>query len=101
MNLRRRTLAVLLLAVIILAVFYLLQKTKVERTQKEEKRKRQLYIPLRSISIGDDISYLVTREGRKYAEGSYIGEGFVLRKILPDRLILERDGGTIEYRLEE
>ena len=69
--------------------------------QKARKEKKKLYIPLRSISIGDDISYIVTRDGRKYTEGAYIGEGFVLQRILSDRLLLERDGNTIEYRLEE
>ncbi len=64
-------------------------------------KKKKLYIPIRSISIGDDISYLVTRDGRKYTEGSYIGEGFVIRKILADRILLARDGNTIEYLLEE
>ena len=43
----------------------------------------------------------MTRDGRKYTEGAYIGGGFVLQRILSDRLLLERDGNTIEYRLEE
>lgn len=63
-------------------------------------KKKRLYIPIRSVSIGD-ISYIVTRDGRKYMEGSYIGEGYVIDKIFTDRLLLEKDGATIEYLLEE
>jgi len=52
------------------------------------------------MSIGD-FSYIVTRDGRKYMEGSYIGEGYVIKKIFTDRLLLEKDGATVEYLLEE
>ncbi len=62
--------------------------------------KKRLYIPIRSMSIGD-VSYIVTRDGRKYMEGSYIGEGYVIKKIFTDRMLLEKDGATVEYLLEE
>ena len=71
-----------------------------ELVETQVTKKKKLYIPIRSISIGD-LSYIVTRDGRKYMVGSYLGEGYVIKEIHADRLVLERKNKTIEYIPED
>ena len=49
---------------------------------------------IRSVSVGDT-PFLVSKDGKKYMEGSSLGSNYFINKITPDYVLLSNDGVEI------
>ncbi len=52
---------------------------------------KEFKLSLRSVSIGD-VPFIVSKDGKRYLEGAHLGEGYYLKKIMVDRVLLKHDG---------
>jgi type III secretion system YscD/HrpQ family protein len=55
---------------------------------------KEFKLSLRSVSIGD-IPFIVSKDGKKYLEGAHLGEGYYIKKIMADQILLKHDGTEI------
>lgn len=55
---------------------------------------KEFKLSLRSVSIGD-VPFIVSKDGKKYLEGAHLGEGYYLKKIMVDKVLLRYNGVEI------
>ncbi len=55
---------------------------------------KEFKLSLRSVSIGE-IPFIVSKDGNKYLEGAHLGEGYYLKKIMVDKILLQHEGMEI------
>ena len=67
---------------------------EVVETFKTPKVTKSFELSLRSVSIGD-VPFIVSKDGTKYLEGAHLGEGYYLRKVMSDHVLLKHDGTEI------
>lgn len=67
---------------------------EVVETFKSPKLTKDFKLSLRSVSIGD-VPFIVSKDGAKYLEGAHLGEGYYLKKIMTDHVLLKHDGTEI------
>jgi type III secretion system YscD/HrpQ family protein len=69
---------------------------QINKTQTREQ------LAIRSVSVGNNVSYLVTKEGHKYMEGTMLENGYKIKSIKPDKIILSLNGiETTQYLRSE
>lgn len=66
--------------------------TKINQTQKK------VQLSIRSVSVGN-VPYLVTQDGHKYMEGTTLENGYNIKSIQPDKIILSFNGKETTYYL--
>ncbi len=54
-------------------------------------------VPIRSVNIANGVSYVELRDGTKYLPGALLGDGYRLKSIQPDHLVLSRDHRDYVY----
>ncbi len=52
---------------------------------------KEFKLSLRSVSIGE-IPFIVSKDGNKYLEGAHLGEGYYIKKIMVDKVLLQHKG---------
>lgn len=64
--------------------------------------KGRIRLAIRSVSVGK-VPFLVSKDGKKYMEGSALGDGYFIKAIKPDHVILTNNGVDIPlyYGIEE
>ncbi|MCK5814272.1 MAG: hypothetical protein KAH03_08435, partial [Cocleimonas sp.] len=55
---------------------------------------KEFKLSLRSVSIGD-VPFIVSKDGKKYLEGAHLGEGYYIKKIMADQVLLKHNGTEI------
>ena len=55
---------------------------------------KEFKLSLRSVSIGE-IPFIVSKDGKKYLEGAHLGEGYYIKKIMADQVLLKHNGTEI------
>jgi type III secretion system YscD/HrpQ family protein len=55
---------------------------------------KEFKLSLRSVSIGE-VPFIVSKDGKKYLEGSHLGEGYYINKIMADKVLLKHNGTEI------
>jgi hypothetical protein len=55
---------------------------------------KEFKLSLRSVSIGD-VPFIVSKDGKKYLEGAHLGEGYYIKKIRVDKILLKYEGTEI------
>jgi type III secretion system YscD/HrpQ family protein len=55
---------------------------------------KEFKLSLRSVSVGD-IPFIVSKDGKKYLEGAHLGEGYYIKKITADKILLKHNGTEI------
>lgn len=62
----------------------------------------RIELAIRSVSVGD-VPFLVSKDGKKYMEGSALGESYFVKTIKPDHVVLTNNGMDIPfyYGIEE
>lgn len=53
-------------------------------------------LQITSISLGED-PYIIVEDGTRYLTGAELDGGYIVKKIMADRIILERDGALTTY----
>lgn len=54
----------------------------------------RIKLVIRSVSVGDT-PFLVSKDGKRYMEGSSLGNNYFIKKITPDHVLLSNDGVEI------
>ena len=52
---------------------------------------KEFKLSIRSVSIGD-VPFIVSKDGKRYLEGAHLGEGYYLKKIMVDKVLLKHNG---------
>lgn len=62
----------------------------------------RIELAIRSVSVGD-VPFLVSKDGKKYMEGSALGDSYFVKTIKPDHIVLTSNGIDIPfyYGIEE
>ena len=55
---------------------------------------KEFKLALRSVSVGE-VPFVVSKDGKKYLEGAHLGEGYYIKKIMADRVLLNHEGTEI------
>ncbi|HIO91494.1 MAG TPA: EscD/YscD/HrpQ family type III secretion system inner membrane ring protein [Leucothrix mucor] len=55
---------------------------------------KEFKLSLMSVSIGD-VPFVVSKDGTRYLEGAHLGEGYYLKKIMADHVLLKHNGTEI------
>ena len=55
---------------------------------------KEFKLSLRSVSVGD-VPFIVSKDGKKYLEGAHLGEGYYIKKIMADEVLLKHNGTEI------
>lgn len=55
---------------------------------------KEFKLSLRSVSVGN-VPFIVSKDGKKYLEGAHLGEGYYIKTIMADKVLLKYKGTEI------